>query len=276
MRLIAVANHKGGVGKSTTVINVGAALANLGYRVLIIDTDAQGHTTLGLNIQTQEKQTIAELICSEQVSLIDVIQHTSIKRLDIIPSDLSLAIADLKLSTMPAKEYRLRTKLKGIEKYPYDYILFDCAPTFGTITMNVFSVAREIILPVQLGYFSLEGVNTFIDTVQFVNKTIGSLVDHTISITGVLITVYDTRTKLAREILATVQDIFKDTLFKTTIPQNIRLNEAQSHGQSIFEYDATCKGAVAYMSLAKEIIERENREQYQHGPKKSKEKTVAR
>ena len=276
MRLIAVANHKGGVGKSTTVINVGAALANLGYRVLIIDTDAQGHTTLGLNIQTQEKQTIAELICSEQVSLIDVIQHTSIKRLDIIPSDLSLAIADLKLSTMPAKEYRLRTKLKGIEKYPYDYILFDCAPTFGTITMNVFSVAREIILPVQLGYFSLEGVNTFIDTVQFVNKTIGSLVDHTISITGVLITVYDTRTKLAREILATVQDIFKDTLFKTTIPQNIRLNEAQSHGQSIFEYDATCKGAVAYMSLAKEIIERENREQYQQGPKKSKEKTVAR
>ena len=177
---------------------------------------------------------------------------------------------------MPAKEYRLRTKLKGIEKYPYDYILFDCAPTFGTITMNVFSVAREIILPVQLGYFSLEGVNTFIDTVQFVNKTIGSLVDHTISITGVLITVYDTRTKLAREILATVQDIFKDTLFKTTIPQNIRLNEAQSHGQSIFEYDATCKGAVAYMSLAKEIIERENREQYQQGPKKSKEKTVAR
>ena len=276
MRLIAVANHKGGVGKSTTVINVGAALANLGYRVLIIDTDAQGHTTLGLNIQTQEKQTIAELICSEQVSLIDVIQHTSIKRLDIIPSDLSLAIADLKLSTMPAKEYRLRTKLKGIEKYPYDYILFDCAPTFGTITMNVFSVAREIILPVQLGYFSLEGVNTFIDTVQFVNKTIGSLVDHTISITGVLITVYDTRTKLAREILATVQDIFKDTLFKTTIPQNIRLNEAQSHGQSLFEYDATCKGAVASMSLAKEIIERENREQYQQGPKKSKEKTVAR
>ena len=276
MRLIAVANHKGGVGKSTTVINVGAALANLGYRVLIIDTDAQGHTTLGLNIQTQEKQTIAELICSEQVSLIDVIQHTSIKRLDIIPSDLSLAIADLKLSTMPAKEYRLRTKLKGIEKYPYDYILFDCAPTFGTITMNVFSVAREIILPVQLGYFSLEGVNTFIDTVQFVNKTIGSLVDHTISITGVLITVYDTRTKLAREILATVQDIFKDTLFKTTIPQNIRLNEAQSHGQSIFEYDATCKGAVAYMSLAQEIIEREKHEQYHQGPKKSEEKTVSR
>lgn len=276
MRLIAVANHKGGVGKSTTVINVAAALAKLGHKVLVVDTDAQGHTTIGLNIATNDKQTLAELLCSEQVSFAEVIQHTSVEGLDIIPSDLSLAIAEVKLSTMPAKEYRLRTKFKGIEKYPYDFVIFDCAPTFGTITMNVFTVAREIILPVQLGYFSLEGVNTFIDTVQFVNKTIGSLVDHTIGITGVLITIYDIRTKLAREILSTVQDIFKDTLFETTIPQNIKLNEAQSHGKTIFEYDATCKGAVAYMSLAREIIERENREQYQQGPKKFKEKTVAR
>ena len=276
MRLIAVANHKGGVGKSTTVINLGAALAGLGYRVLVVDADAQGHTTLGLNVQTSEKQTLAELFCSDQVTVTDVIQHTAVKRLDIIPSDLSLAIADVKLATMPAKEYRLRTKFKDIEKFPYDYILFDCAPTFGTITMNVFTVAREIILPIQLGYFSLEGVNTFIDTIQFVNKTIGSLVDHAISVTGVLITVYDTRTKLAREILTTVQDIFKGILFNTSIPQNIKLNEAQSHGKTIFEYDATCKGAVAYMSLAKELLERESREQYQQGRKKSKEKAVAR
>lgn len=276
MRLIAVANHKGGVGKSTTVINLGAALANLGYKVLLVDSDAQGHTTIGLNIQTNDKQTLAELFCSEHVSCDDVIQHTAVERLDIIPSDLSLAIADVKLSTMPAKEYRLRTKLKGIEKYQYDYIIFDCAPTFGTITMNVFTVAREIILPVQLGYFSLEGVNTFIDTVQFVNKTIGSLLDHTINITGVLITVYDTRTKLAREILASVQDIFKGILFETAIPQNIKLNEAQAHGKTIFEYDDKCKGAVAYMNLAKELLEREKHEQYQQGRKKSKEKTVAR
>lgn len=276
MRLIAVANHKGGVGKSTTVINAGAALAKLGHRVLIVDTDAQGHTTLGLSILTREKQTIAELLCDEHVLLSDVIQRTAVEGLDIIPSDLSLAIADIKLSTMPAREYRLRSKFKGIEKYPYDFVIFDCAPTFGTITMNVFTVAREIILPVQLGYFSLEGVNTFIDTVQFVNKTIGSLVDHTIGITGVLVTVYDTRTKLAREILVAVQDIFKDTLFKTTIPQNVKLNEAQSHGKTIFEYDATCKGAVAYMNLAHEIIERENHEQYQQGPKKSQEKVISR
>ncbi len=276
MRLIAVANHKGGVGKSTTVINVAAALASLGHRVLVVDTDAQGHTSLGLNIQTSNKQTLAELLCSEHVSVSDVVQRTAVKRLDIIPSDLSLAIAEVKLSTMPAKEYRLRTKFKGIEDFPYDFVIFDCAPTFGTITMNVFTVAHEIVLPIQLGYFSLEGVNTFIDTIQFVNKTIGSLVNHTIAINGVLITAYDTRTKLAREILVTVQDIFKDTLFKTAIPQNIKINEAQSHGKTIFEYDATCKGAVAYMSLAQEIIERDIHEQYKQDAKKSKEKAISR
>jgi len=275
MRLIAVANHKGGVGKSTTVINVGAALARKGYKVLIVDTDAQGHTTLGLDVSTQDKQTLAELLCNDQVVLSDVIQHTGIKKLDIIPSDLSLAIAEVKLATLPAKEYRLRTKFKEIQKLGYDFVLFDCAPTFGTITMNVFTVAQEIILPIQLGYFSLEGVNTFIDTVQFVNKTIGSLVDHTIAIKGVLITCYDTRTKLAREVFATIQDIFKDLLFSTTIPQNIKLNEAQSHGKDIFEYDATCKGALAYMNVTKEIIERGTHEQYQQNSKKSQAKVVS-
>ncbi len=275
MRLIAVANHKGGVGKSTTVINVGAALARKGYKVLIVDTDAQGHTTLGLDISTHNRQTLAELLCGDQVVLSDVIQHTRVKKLDIIPSDLSLAVAEVKLATLPAKEYRLRTKFKEIQKLGYDFILFDCAPTFGTITLNVFTVAQEIILPIQLGYFSLEGVNTFIDTVQFVNKTIGSLVDHAIAIKGVLITCYDTRTKLAREVFATIQDIFKDLLFTTTIPQNVKLNEAQSHGKDIFEYDATCKGALAYMNVTQEIIERGTREQYQQNPKKSQAKVVS-
>lgn len=275
MRLIAIANHKGGVGKSTTVINLGAALVRLGYKVLLIDTDAQGHTTLGLNVATNDKQTLAELLCDERTYPKDIIQHTATEGLDIIPSDLSLAIAELKLAMIPAKEYRLRNKFKNFDKqFSYDYVIFDCAPTFGTITMNVFTVAHEIILPIQLGYFSLEGVNTFIDTVQFVNKTVGSLVNHTISIMGVLITCYTLRTNLSREIHATVNDVFKDTLFVTTIPQNVKLNEAQSHGKTIFEYDPHCRGAQAYMGLANEVIQRGNYEQYRTDTKKSQEKTV--
>lgn len=275
MRVIAVANHKGGVGKSTTVINLGAALALCGYKVLLVDTDAQGHTTLGLNIETNDRQTLAELLCDERTYPKDIIQHTATEGLDIMPSDLSLAIAEVKLAMMPAKEFRLRNKFKNFEiQYNYDFVIFDCAPTFGTVTMNVFTVAHEIILPIQLGYFSLEGVNTFIDTVQFVNKTVGSLVNHTVSIMGVLITCYALRTNLAREIHATVSDVFKNTLFTTSIPQNVKLNEAQSHGKTIFEYDPYCRGAQAYKGLAEEVIQRGSHEQYRTGAKKSQEKIV--
>lgn len=274
MRKIAVANHKGGVGKSTTVINVGAALAKLGYHVLLVDTDAQGHTTLGLNIKTEHKLTMAEFLCEDTVLPSDVIQNTYIKNLDIIPSDLSLAVAEIKLSMMPAKEFRLRNKLNDKAVSKYDYIIFDCAPTFGTLPMNVFTTAHEIILPVQLGYFSLEGVSNFVDTVQFINKTMGPLINHTITIEGVLITFFDVRTKLAREVLSTVKEIFKDKLFKTTIPQNIKLNEAQSNGQSIFDYDPECKGAQAYMSLTRELIKRGTHEQNFAGKKRAQEKAL--
>jgi len=275
MRKIAVANHKGGVGKSTTVINLGAALAGMGHRVLLIDTDAQGHTSLGLNIKTKDKQTIAELLCDEDVTASEVIQETDVKNLDIIPSDLSLAIAELKLSTMPAKEFRLRNKLNTtILETSYDFIIFDCAPTFGTLPMNVFTTATEIILPIQLGYFSLEGVSNFVDTINFINKTMGPLINHKITIEGILITFFDTRTKLAREILSAVQDIFKDKLFQTTIPQNIKLNEAQSNGKSIFDYDPTCRGAEAYTNLALEVLKRRTDEQYFANQKRSKEEAI--
>lgn len=274
MRVIAVANHKGGVGKSTTVINLGAALARLGKKVLLIDTDAQGHTTLGLNIKTKDHLTIAELLCEEHILSTDVIQKTYIPNLDIIPSDLSLAVAEVKLSTMPAKEYRLRNKLTDLKSLGYDFVIFDCAPTFGTLPMNVFTTAQEIILPIQLGYFSLEGVNNFVDTISFINKTLCPLINHHIYISGVLITFYDTRTKLAREVLETVRDIFKEKLFKSTIPQNIKLNEAQSNGKSIFDYDSECKGAEAYMKLAHEVIKRGPNEQYFTGKQRPKEKAV--
>lgn len=252
MRILCVANHKGGVGKSTTCINLGAALARLGKKTLLCDADPQGHTTIGLGIDTQDKQTLAELLCDDTVLPEDVIQKTYIDNLDIIPSDISLSVAELKLSNSPAKEFRLRNKLRSLKGY--DICIFDCPPTFGTLPMNVFNVATEIILPLQLSYFSLEGVSNFMDTIDFINNNVGPIINHRITLSGVLITFFDTRTKMARDVFTQVKDAFGARVFKTTIPQNVKLNEAQSKGLAIFDYDMQCKGADAYMKFAKELL----------------------
>lgn len=256
MRSLIIANQKGGVGKSTTAINLGAGLARLNYKVLIIDADPQGHSSLGLNTPTEGKKTMADLLIEEKVSAKDVIQQTYAPNLDIIPSDLSLAVADLKLSTLGAKEFKLRNKIKEIEK-EYDYIVIDSAPTFGTLTMNTFTTGKEIILPIQLGYLSLEGVSNFVDTVNFVNRDINSIINHKVEISGILINFFDIRAKLAREVYASVNEIFGRRVFESKIPQNVKINEAQSNGKAIFDYDSTCKGALAYASLVREVVNME-------------------
>ncbi len=256
MRTLIVANQKGGVGKSTTTINLSAGLARLNKKVLVIDTDPQGHSTIGLNASTENRKTIADLLTEEGVEAKDVIQPTYAPNIDIIPSNLSLAVADLKLSTLGAKEFKLRNKIKEIED-KYDYILIDSPPTFGNLTMNAFTTGREIILPIQLGYLSLEGVSNFVDTINFVNRDVNSIISHKVEIAGVLVTFFDVRTKLAREVFTSVNEIFGDKVFQTKIPQNIKINEAQSHGKTIFDYDPHCKGSHAYESLAKEIAQME-------------------
>lgn len=255
MRKIVIANQKGGVGKSTTTINLGAGLAKKGKKVLIIDADPQGHASVGLGVDVENKLTVADLLTSENVTAEDVIQNTYVRGLDIIPSDLSLAVADMRLSTMGAKEFKMRNKIKHLTDY--DFVIIDCAPTFGTVTMNAFTTGDEIILPIQLGYFSLEGVNNFIDTINFVNKEVSSIINHKIEIMGVLITFFDTRTKLAREVFDSVNGVFKGKIFKAKIPQNIKLNEAQSVGKAIFDYDESCKGSEAYLELVEEVLEKE-------------------
>ena len=254
MKRIAIANHKGGVGKTTTCINLGAGLAKLGKKVLIIDTDPQGHTTIGLSINPKNMLTTGELLLDDSVTWTDVVQPTYLKNLDIIPSDLRLAMVEMKMASLSAKEFRLRNKLKDLAGY--DIVIFDCAPTFGTLPLNVFNTADEIILPVQLGYFSFEGVNSFIETINILNRDMGQIINHKIAISGALVTFFDTRTTMAKSVLKDMKSIFGALLFKAAIPQNIKLNEAQAHGKAIFDFDAKCKGAVAYMNLAKEVLER--------------------
>ncbi len=256
MRSIIIANQKGGVGKSTTTINLAAALARRGRKVLLIDADPQGHSTVGLNVSTENNLTVAELLTDETVTPKDVIQNTYTPNLDIIPGDLSLAIADAKLSTMGAKEFKLRNKLKAVEN-EYQYTLIDCPPTFGTLTMNAFTTGKEIILPIQLGYLSLEGVSNFVDTINFVNRDINAIINHKIEIAGVLITFFDVRTKIAREVFSSINEIFQGKVLQTKIPHNVKINEAQAHGKAVYDYDPKCRGAVAYESLADEIIQQE-------------------
>ncbi|MBV8689084.1 MAG: ParA family protein [Candidatus Eremiobacteraeota bacterium] len=249
-RTIAVVNQKGGVGKSTTAVNLGAALAVLGKQVLLIDIDPQGNTTTGVGIDRRElKRDVYDLLLHHS-PIEDVLRSTEVPGLSVIPATINLAGAEIELVTALSRENRLKTVLASIAGR-YDFTLIDCPPSLGLLTVNAMTAAKELIIPVQAEYYALEGLSQLTTIIRRVKEALNP----DLLISGVLVTMFDGRTKLALEVLEELNAYFPRQLFKTQIPRNIRLSEAPSFGKPVILFDVKSRGAQAYLSLAKELLQ---------------------
>ncbi|MCI8731442.1 MAG: ParA family protein [Lachnospiraceae bacterium] len=252
-RIIAIANQKGGVGKSTTTINLGSCLAEMGRNVLAIDIDPQGNTTSGLGVDKNESEnTLYELLLGEaeiQKCIMPNIQES----LSLIPSNMDLAGAEIELIGIDNKEYILKDAVAKIQN-DYDFIIMDCPPSLSMLTINAMTAADSIIVPIQCEYYALEGLSQLVHTIQLVQDRLNPKLE----IEGVVFTMYDARTNLSLEVVENVKDNLKQNIYKTIIPRNVRLAEAPSHGMPINIYDAKSAGAESYRLLAEEVINRGN------------------
>lgn len=250
-KIISIANQKGGVGKTTTAINLSAALAVLGKKVLIIDADPQANASSGLGIDIRElKSTIYECLVND-IDPHKAIQHTETKNLDIIPSHIDLVGAEIEMLNIKNRETLLKNIL-GQVRNEYDYIFIDCSPSLGLITVNSLTASDSVIIPVQCEFFALEGIAKLLNTI----KIIKSKLNPNLLIEGFLLTMHDNRLRLSNQVYEEVKRHFGDLAFNTIISRNVRLSEAPSHGQSVIQYDASCRGAQNYTALAKEVIAR--------------------
>ncbi len=252
-KVIAIANQKGGVGKTTTSINLSSALADKEMKVLVIDADPQGNTTSGFSIEKNElENTIYELILSE-CSIKECILNDVIPGVSIIPSNVNLAAAEIELIGVDKKEYILKREVEWI-KESYDYIIIDCPPSLNLLTINAMTTADSILVPIQCEYYALEGLSQLIHTVNLVKERLNPDLD----MEGVVFTMYDSRTNLSMQVVENVKSHLTQKVFETVIPRNIRLAEAPSYGMPINKYDSKSAGAEAYMSLADEIVNRKD------------------
>ena len=249
--IIAVVNQKGGVGKTTTAINLGAALAEVGHTILLVDLDPQANSTSGLGLDPARARLNVYHLLTGEADLYQVAQPTGVAGLEMIPSHIDLAGAEIELAALDSREMLLRTALSsphaGIE-----CVIIDCPPSLGLLTLNALAAATSMLIPTQCEYFALEGLRHLMYTHQLVRSSLNAK----LVIAGIVMTQFDARTTLSWDVLESVRRSYPNDILQTLIPRNVRISEAPSHGKSVIEYDPTCRGAAAYRALAKELLER--------------------
>ncbi|MFB5284357.1 MULTISPECIES: ParA family protein [Peribacillus] len=248
-RILAIANQKGGVGKTTTTVNLSACLAYIGKKVLLVDIDPQGNSTSGAGIDKSDVEQCIYDVLVDDVEASAVIKETKIENLDVIPASIQLAGAEIELVPTISREIRLKRALEEVA-HQYDYILIDCPPSLSLLTLNALTAADAVLIPVQCEYYALEGLSQLLNTVRIVQKHL----NQDLRIEGVLLTMFDARTNLGIQVIDEVKKYFQDKVYRTIIPRNVRLSEAPSHGEPIIIYDPKSKGAEVYLELAKEVV----------------------
>ena len=247
-KVISVANQKGGVGKTTTTVNLSTILAKKGKKVLLIDTDPQGNATSGLGVDKDSELSTYDLLVADTPAT-DIIQDTAVKNLKICPSNINLAGAEVQLVSMMSREQRMKEKLDVI-KENFDYILIDCPPSLGLITLNAFTASDSVLIPVQCEYYALEGLGQLLSTIELVKKHLNK----SLYIEGALLTMYDIRTNLSNQVVKEVKRYFENKVYKNVIPRNVKVSEAPSYGMPISIYDPHSKGAKSYEKFTKEFL----------------------
>ncbi len=252
-KIFAIVNQKGGVGKTTTAVNLAASLANLNKKVLLVDIDPQGNASTGLGIALAQRQkTIYEILIGEN-QIEQAVIPTKINNLKIITSTVDLSACELELANIEQREFLLKKSLKRVES-DFDYILIDCPPSLGLLTINALTAANLILIPMQCEFFSLEGLSHLLTTLDLVKENLNP----TLAISGIVLTMHDRRNKLTEQVEFDVRDFLKEKVYSNIVPRNVKLSEAPSHGLPGVIYDPRCTGSAAYVNLAKEIIERES------------------
>ena len=252
-KVISIANQKGGVGKTTTAVNLSTILAKKGKKVLMIDADPQGNGTSGLGVNKDVKFSVYDVIIND-IEIENTVQQTMIKNLDLCPSNINLAGAEVELVSMMSREFRLKEKIDN-QKDKYDYIIIDCPPSLGLLTLNAFTASDSVLIPVQCEYYALEGLGQLINTINLVKKHLNK----NLEIEGALLTMFDIRTNLSNQVVREVNKYFENRVYKTVIPRNVRLSEAPSYGMPITVYDPRSKGARSYEKFVKELLKKNER-----------------